>query len=430
VTRAAALVRAISIAAVLLPARVHAGGGDDAVPVRWGKQSFTTATVPERLPAEAKQALQDWEGWAREHDYRFDFGEGTRIVLVSPKSSSKTEAQLALIGEAEKWFDQRLPAPDRKPLGIEPRATSSQAPEKRAPAAGAIPEDPESAPPAVVQPKPGAQPKSKDAAAKPSSWGAGAIAPDTQTGVVLALETEADGTSAAAWIAKKVPALRSWSTSLGKEVGFVIGLPLVAACIQNAAGQEEWDPDHELLSRVVRLLTLRRFGEPPLWILYGIAWEAEIDHDGMVYVFPYRDEFVYTAEHGAWPIELKNAFKDREKKPVELSEFATLQRGKYEGVKAQTAWGMVRFLSRQKPAKFSAMLEELRQFRDANDRKDVGHGKWERQAGYEFPLADQQRMLVKYFGADVLKDAPPAFRKVGDEPKKAAEAAKSTAPGG
>ena len=60
----------------------------------------------------------------------------------------------------------------------------------------------------------------------------------------------------------------------------------------NAAGMEEWSPDHEIVNRVAQLLFLRRFSQQSFWLQQGIAWCAEWGYDSSLYCFPYRHEFI------------------------------------------------------------------------------------------------------------------------------------------
>jgi len=79
---------------------------------------------------------------------------------------------------------------------------------------------------------------------------------------------------------------------------------------------------------VVQCLTVSRFGQIPYWLTMGIAWEAEMNHDGLIYVYPYRnEEFLSEGEHAAWPLDLKRMFKDRPTDPVSMTEFASFKRG-------------------------------------------------------------------------------------------------------
>ena len=134
--------------------------------------------------------------------------------------------------------------------------------------------------------------------------------------------------------------------------------------------------------------------------------------DGHVFVFHYRDEFVYTAEHGAWPLEVKNQFKDRADQPLVVEEFARMPRGSYDGQAARLSWAFTRFLIEKHAAVLPTVLEDLRQFSDKNNRKATGGGKWVRDVDWDIPLDVQVRALTTHCGPDVFAKASDAFRKL------------------
>src|SRR5439155_14982820 len=165
------------------------------------------------------------------------------------------------------WFDTALPAPDR--------SAAKNAPESGAPKAGSkpapepIPEDPEEGP--------GAKPaKQAPEAAAPKSWGSGSAEPDQPCAAMIVVRDEKEYGTLLDRLAKSKPALKTWIEIARKQTGLVLEEPLSGAYVENAAGQEEWNADHELLNRVVQLMCLRRFGQQPNWIVQGIAWNAEM----------------------------------------------------------------------------------------------------------------------------------------------------------
>jgi hypothetical protein len=134
-------------------------------------------------------------------------------------------------------------------------------------------------------------------------------------------------------------------------------------------------------------------------------------------VFPSRDEFVGVGEHGAWPNEVKNLAKDLGGKPLDFAGFATIEVGVYDGRKAQLAWGFFHFLRTKLPAKISPLLEELRQYRDLDNRGFAPDGTWVRDEHYQVPVEKQLEIVKKHTGPEVLKGAALFLRKLGDEPK-------------
>jgi hypothetical protein len=221
---------------------------------------------------------------------------------------------------------------------------------------------------------------------------------------VIAFWNEKDQESALAHLAKTHPDLSTWCATAGKDLGFVIENPLAAAFVENASGQEEWNPDHELLNRVVRLLVLSRFGQMPNWLMHGIAWEAETASDGAIWVYPYRSEFVYTTEHTAWPLELAHEFQERGKKTLEIDEVAKWTRGTWDGASARHAFGLVHCLAATKRASLAGVLADLRAHRDENNRKPNDDGTWARNPDWESPPAAQLTILRARCGGDVLAD--------------------------
>ncbi|MFN0242960.1 MAG: hypothetical protein ACKVWV_08730 [Planctomycetota bacterium] len=370
-----------------------AAPGAETVEIGWQGKAFTSKNLPDKLPPGAKLAVKSWESWAQAAGYRMDFDPAGRVLLLTDEDQSRAEKQMRVIEQASKWFDEVLPAPTRvQAAKPSPVATPAAAPQR-----DEIPEDPEA--PAPVHKTPPQAPK------QPTTWGAGTTEPDTQTAVMLVARKKKEFQSALDHIAKQEPYLAKWAESAKQDAGFVLETPLSGAYLEAADGQEEWDPNHELLNRVVQMLLLRRFGQQPNWVVQGVAWEGEIAFDEMVYCFPYRSEFVYTAEHGAWPNDVKNRFKDRAKKPVRMQEFAQWRRGTYVHETAQLSWGLCKFLLVQGSGKLSAMLEECRVAWDEKNRKAKPDGTWERSSDFLLPVDVQHALLKKHFGESVLQDA-------------------------
>jgi hypothetical protein len=367
-----------------------------------------------------RKAIQRWEPWAKKAHYRMDFDNNARVLLLTPEKSSRAEAHLKVIARTESWFDALLPPADRTPVkGLEKPVTAKPA-AAPTPPPDVIPEDPESPPPSATPP-PSKAPASKTApqatASPTKAWGSGSIEPDTETAVMLVLDNEKDYASVVEMLSATESYLKDWATEAKKSLGFVLEAPLCGAYVENASGQEEWNPDHELLNRTAQLLCLRRFGQQPNWIVQGLAWEGEMAFDGTLFCFPYRSEFVGVGEHTAWPSDLRNLFKSRSDKPLKIEEVSKWERGRWDANASKLAWGFVHFAAGQAPGKLSQMLEEMRQFRDSDDRKTKPDGTWERVPHYEISGDNQLTILKKHLGPDVLKNAGNAFRK-GDEPKK------------
>lgn len=371
--------------------------GEDVI-VTWKGKSYASAELPATLGEPQKKALFAWIPWARAHDYRFDFDAQGRVVVMSSNKGSSAEKRMQIVGRTESWFDGLLPAAGPNATTNAPASASSGA------SSGGIPEDPEAAP--AGAPKPASAP----AAARPSST-------DGPTAVMLVVRTEKDFASVLEVLAEHNPGLRDWAKTATKHTGFVVEEGLCGAYVENASGQEEWNADHELVNRIAQLLVLRRFGQIPFWLSQGIAWEAETNFDGALYCFPYREEFVGIGEHTGWPSEIRNQFKDRPSKPLNLDEVATWKRGSFDAPSAHIAWATVHFIAANQPTKFAALLTDLRALQDQEGRRKTGANTWERITDYEIPAAKQQQLFVKHLGKDFFKEASNWFRKPDVAPK-------------
>jgi hypothetical protein len=383
--------RGIGLSAILLLALGTPSLAQSKVPVSWKGKRLDVATLPKDLGEASASAISRWEPWAKRAGYRMDLDTDGRVLVLSPANSSRGSKILQLVGRAEAWFDRLLPP-------VTPRGGESTGPATGSSAGSpeVIPEDPEAPPPGAEAKRP---------ATKISAWGSGSIEPDTETATLISLADEKDQKDLLEFLAVAKPALGEWAGRAAAELGFVLEIPLVAAYVESASGQEEWNADHEILNRAVRLLTMRRFGQLPYWMVHGIAWEAEHAFDGTIWVYPYRSEFVYTVEHGAWPSDLENEFRDRGKDPLRIEELAGWKPRTWDGEAARHAFGLVHYLADAKREPLPVVLDDLRRYRDANNRKPAGDGTWIRDPGWEPPPEAQSAILRARCGASVLEDA-------------------------
>lgn len=383
--------------------------------VTWKDKTYPVDALPGPMSAQAKEAVENWAAWAREHDYRLDVDPTARILLVSPQASTPPQRPLELIAATAKLYDALLPPPKKATANPDSRAEPASSTPEAGGSTAPIPEDPESAPPVLVPPK--KQPKSAPGKSAPkSSWGSAEFEPDSQAAVMLILRNQGEYAQALDLLGKQQSYLKDWREDARSQSGFAIESPLCGAYIASLDGQEEWNPDNELVHRVMQLLVLRRFGTMPFWLQTGLSWHAEFSVLNTVYCFPYRSEFVGVGEHGGWDKELHNRFESRIGKPVEITEFAEWKRGSYQDGPAKLAWGMVDFIAKVEPKQFSALLEEFRVTRDQDNRTKKPDGTWERKRNYEIPTDRQREILQKNVGEDLFENATAYWAK-GTLPK-------------
>lgn len=362
------------------------------VPIAWKGKKLDVAALPKDLGEAPRAAIQHWEPWAKKAGYRMELDAAGRILVLSPASGSRGAQVLQIAGRAAAWFDELLPKPPPRTGDTSETLAGgvSGSPE-------VIPEDPEGPPPGAEK---------KDPTKKPvASWGSGSTEPDSQTATLISLADEADQKSVLEFLAAGHPELAEWAVQAATEVGFVLEIPLVAAYVESASGQEEWNPDHEILNRAIRLLTLRRFGQLPNWVVHGVAWEAENNFDGSIWVYPYRSEFVYTVEHTAWPLELANEFQDRGESPLQVEDLTRWKSRTWDGACARHAFGFVHYLAASKKEQISSWLEDLRRYRDANNRKLAEDGTWTRDPTWEPPAEAQAAIVRARCGEKVFEEA-------------------------
>lgn len=399
----------IACALALLAPTLTAGE----MPVGFKGKTYSTRALPAELSPIQKDAVTRVTAWAEVAEYRMDFDAQGRILLLSPKGRSRLSDTLRTIAKTETWFDTVLPLPPRAQpkaatpasSGNEPKAGGTPPPRPPTPP---IPEDPEGRPRQGVLAPEG--PDTRGLTTWSSSWGTGTMEPDSVTAVLVIARNAEDYATLLDVLAKEREYLRDWLDVARKHTGFTVEDPLTGAFIENAAGQEEWSAEHEIINRVAQLLTLRRFGQQPNWVVQGIAWEAEMHEDGQVWCFPYRREFVFAAEHGAWPGDAKNLVKELEGKPVDLAPLCAWKRGAWDPKAAKLAWGVTRHFLGQAPGRFSAALEELRVLRDEANRRSTGPGSWERIPGWEMPAEMMAGVLERRFGKSVMVDATTSIR--------------------
>lgn len=371
--------------------------------VRWAGGEHPVDDLPLEMPVEAIRVIEDWVPWAARSEYRMDLDASGRVLLLSPYNASQAADRIGWIERTLAFCDERLPTPTRlvpqgaKVSGLE---TVPEDPDD------VIPEDPEDIGTT------GSGGRSLDEALNgwSTEWGMNTRKLDEGTMVMFVLRSPEDYAVVLRELEDRHPYLAAWAEEAGTNSGFVLEAPLAAAYVGNVPDQQEFDPTNELVHRIAELALLRRFGRLPYWAQQGWAWQAEIELRGTVYVFPYRDEFVWATEHTSWPTDLKGQFAKRSKQPVEMEEIAALARGSWSSDAARVAWGAVRYLDRSEDADLPALLEGLRVAWIDGNRVDEGDGNWSLDPTYRIPHDVQAKIFERYAGKRVFREMTAAFR--------------------
>lgn len=373
------------------------------VEVRWQGKSFKGDELPDELGKGPKSVVEAWAPWVLEHSYQLNLTKDQRVMLISSKRNGKLARQLKLIDETQRLFDKLVPAPPREEI-VEPKKDPAGKPKK--PKKEELPEDPEGGPV-------GWGPENQEPQEYTYSyeWGSGTWPVDTETCVMFVVHDEEDYGSLVDRLGEMQDYLAVWAKTGKRFTGFVHERPLVAAYIENASGQEEWDPDNEVVHRIAQMLFVRRFSsQQPYWLVQGFSWYVENKIRKSIYCFPYRDEFVWATEHTAWESELRTRFGKRKESPLMLSEFAEWQRGSYQGDVAKVSWGLVGYITRYHPEEFSAFIEAMRLYTREHNRIDLGGGSWKRDPDYMLAPKDQLKFAQQFFGDEFLANAAEYFR--------------------
>lgn len=361
--------------------------------IAWDGRRLTLTDA--ELPAEVTLAAQAWATFVEEYDYAMTLVDDGRLLLISEGGRSTTERQVELIERTMALFERDLPTPP-------PSSARSDGKEGKGgrPADDEIPEDPEG-------PPPGWEPPSQDAPIETYAWGAGTTVPDTQTIVFLILKDEDHYRATLDVLAGVAEYLAEWSQAARSDLGYVLEEPLAGAYVLNASGQEEWNPDNELVNRIARLCLLRRFGQQPNWLVQGYAWHAEFEIQGAVYVFPHRNEFVSVGEHTDWDKEIERRFAED---TPDLRDLTGWSRGTYDAEASRFAWGLVDWALRAHPRKLSLVLDDLRRFRDEDNRIETSDSTWTRDRDYKMSGSKQRSMLQERLGKSFLRDFAKSLR--------------------
>ena len=227
--------------------------------VGWIGKTYSPDHLPEAFPKEAGAAVEAWSAWVTEHGYRMELDEPGRVLVIHDQTGSRVRGEMDLVARTSALFDGLLPPPERRAAAAGGYPDASAVGELPEDPEDPLPEDPEAPPPDTGL---GGGPERRSEVTK-YTWGAAAVEPDTQTAVMLVLKNEKDYAAALELLAKQESYLKEWSEEAANHTGFSIERPLVGAYVENASGQDEWNPDNEFVHRIMRLLVLRRFSQQP-----------------------------------------------------------------------------------------------------------------------------------------------------------------------
>jgi hypothetical protein len=348
--------------------------------IKWKGKSYELTELPPELPKEVAEAAQPLAEWAARKGYRMELTPEADCVLVTRRSSG-VEQNFARIRETFAAFQGLL-----EPRVDAPATTGGT----ERPARGKL-EDFD------------LPPVGQQEAEMPRL--------PHQIPVLLEARNAGDYKSALEALIETCPWLSDWAGATGENAnGLVLPRPLMGAWLVDAPGNEEWDPQNELVNRLAQLILIDRAGVQPYWLLSGVAWEIELTVRKGIYCFPYRDGFVGIEEHGGWSPQLKAAFEARAQKPPTASEVASLKRGVYVDAKAALAWGSARWLLRQKTSSLPAILADLDLARRKQGIAVEADGTWKTIEGWDWPDELLGEVIKRHLGADAFVQLGEAFR--------------------
>jgi len=362
--------------------------GSEEPTVHWRDKDVPPAEIPADLGGSARETAAGWAPFAAKLGYRMFLEDDGRVLLLVPERNRTAKRELELIGKTCALFDRIAPVPT-----VDPAAAPANAPRQEGEGGAGQ----------------GSGESGEEGWSYSYTWGTAEWERDGQTAVLLEAKNEADYAAALEFLAGRHEYLREWLASARKLAGCSLEEPLAAIFLLEGEGLEEWNPENELVHRLATQLVLRRFNRQPAWLLQGLAWYCEHEIQGTHYCFPWRNEFVFAAEHGSWETALKNTHKKTEKLAPE--QVFALTRGTFQIEQAQNAWGAATFLARHQADALPWVLEDLRVLMA---EKGVIHSEdwsWERIPDWSPPAADQLAILKQRVGPDVLDELLAFYQK-------------------
>ena len=250
------------------------------------------------------------------------------------------------------------------------------------------------------------------------TWGA----PDNpldQDPIVLGLfQNPADYASALTQVGAAFPYLASWIEHGKKDPGCILERPLFGACVDNAPGMQEWNPDNEIVHRAAQLAMRRRFGQQPVWVGLGVGWNVEFDVLKSIYCFPWRNSFVSVHEHSGWEANLRRLFTKREKQPLLIDDLVACRRGSFDFDQTAIAAGTVHFIALAHPEALPKLMMELHLLREKLGRVSTDGGKtWTLAPEFDVPPSEQKAAIERVVASEFFEQAATYFR-TGKKPQR------------
>lgn len=336
--------------------------------VRFQGKNHAFDKLPDEVGKAARASLDLWLPWIESHDFYAVLSADQSTLLVLPKKSLVSKREKLLENVLERFNEL---APQLESLTDEARPNWPG----------------QDLPAAALESLPGG---------------------DQETAVLVELMGPKLSDELGEYLAQIHTDLRGWaSTSL--LGGVVSDVPPLSVTV-DGDGQEEYEAENEVVHRLVRTLLARRFGLLPYAVQSGLAWALEEELCGDHYCFPFRDDFIFETEHGAWSADLKARYRSRRKEPLTAEELFEFERGTFDLEPAQAAFGFARYLIEERPEDLPQLLDALRR-EWASTVIRVNGSNWEYQPDQEIAPLRVAEVCAEILGQDFAQDTTDYFRK-------------------
>ena len=340
----------------------QANATPQAVRVSWRGQSFEVGDWPSSLTRELQELVLSWSGWAGAMHYRMDLESSGRVLLLTAEDHSSVAREMKLASRTLEFFDQRLELPESTEFTVLAEAVPLRA-------------------------------------------------GTDECVVLLRLANRRDLISCLDVLTEDHPYLSPWSGTAKDGTGFSLQQPLCGAWLESERGDEDWQPDNELVSRLGLGLLRSRFGRQPHWLEEGLCWQAEQELLGSIWCFPGRDDHVAADEHNGWARELRSSFRAGRDEPLGLALLCDWPRDTWSDEAAAASWGLVGYLMKYEPRSLAPIAIELGAHWQSFGRVTRPDGSWRRIADFEVPAPVQFEILQRHAGQQSLAEAAEFFRR-------------------